>query len=174
MPWKPLLALCALSCATSQSAPPANPPPAGAEPTAATPAESAPPAAEAAPAPAGAIDWDSMDKAARGKYMKETVLPKMKEVFAAFDAKKYADVKCITCHGSTAMKGNFTMPNPELPPLPADMSKFKEWTAKKPEMAEFMAKHVKPEMAKLLNLPEWSPGTPNGFGCGACHTTAKN
>jgi hypothetical protein len=114
-----------------------------------------------------------MDKPARGKYMKEVVLPKMKEVFTAFDAAKYGDMKCVTCHGSSAMKGDFTMPNPELPPLPGDMEKFKAWAAKKPQMTEFMAKHVKPEMAKLLNEPAFDPATNKGFGCGECHTVQK-
>jgi len=112
-----------------------------------------------------------MTKEERGKYMKEVVMPKMKEVFTTFDAKKYADMKCTTCHGSAATTGAFTMPNPELPQLPADMSKFKEWASKKPEMTEFMLKHVKPEMAKLLHEPEYSPQTKTGFGCGECHTT---
>lgn len=110
-----------------------------------------------------------MDKAARGKYMKDVVMPKMKEVFTAFDP-KYSDMKCTTCHGSAAMSGSFAMPNPELPKLPADMSKFKEWAAKNPKMTEFMAKQVKPEMAKLLNEPEWTPESKAGFGCGNCHS----
>lgn len=172
-----LVALLALSCAGSPSAPPAapaEPVPSAAEPApsasapAPAPTESAAPAASAAPA----FNWDKMDKEARGKYMKETVMPKMKEVFTAFDAKKYADMSCTTCHGSAAKTGAFTMPNPELPKLPADMSKFKEWASKKPQMTEFMVKHVKPEMAALLHEPEYNPETKSGFGCGECHTTA--
>jgi len=50
------------------------------------------------------------------------------------------------------------------------MSKFKEWAAKKPQMTEFMVKHVKPEMAQLLHEPEFDPATKTGFGCGECHT----
>ena len=113
-----------------------------------------------------------MDKKARGKYMKDVVMPKMKEVFTAFDT-KYANMQCMTCHGSGATNGSFAMPNPELPQLPADMSKFKEWAAKKPAMTEFMVKHVKPEMAKLLNEPEYNPETKVGFGCAECHTMAS-
>jgi hypothetical protein len=168
----------ALACGGTQPPPPAAPE--AAAPTASTaPSESASgeapapaPAESAAPAQAGAIDWKSMDKKARGKYMKDVVMPKMKEVFTAFDAKKYANMQCMTCHGSGATNGSFAMPNPELPQLPADMSKFKEWAAKKPQMTEFMVKHVKPEMAKLLNEPEYNPETKVGFGCAECHTMA--
>jgi len=155
--FKPLLFVCALSCASNQPAPLAGPPPVDPEPSAAA-------------APAGPFDWDAMDKRARGKYMKEVVLPKMKEVFAAYDAAKYADVKCVTCHGTSAMKGDFTMPNPDLPPIPGDRAKFKEWAAKRPQMVEFMVKHLKPEMAKLLHEPEYDPSTNQGFGCAECHT----
>jgi hypothetical protein len=165
-----LLALALSSCAGRESAPPAAP--AEPAPSAAAPAPSAEAPAAGAAAEPGAFNWDKMTKEERGKYMKEVVMPKMKEVFTAFDAKKYADMKCTTCHGTAATTGAFTMPNPELPQLPADMTKFKEWASKKPEMTKFMLEHVKPEMAKLLHEPEYSPETKTGFGCGECHTTA--
>jgi hypothetical protein len=166
------------SCAGQPAAPPAAPGEAGPPPSA-TPVPSGsanapaatPAASAAAPVTPGAIDWKSMSKEDRGKYMKEVVMPKMKEVFTSFDP-KYSDMKCTLCHGSAALNGSFTMPNPELPQLPHDMSKFKEWASKKPQMTEFMVKHVKPEMAKLLNLPEYNPETKIGFGCGECHTVA--
>jgi len=160
----PWLVLGALSCASNQT-PPAETP--------AAPAPSAAPAPEAAPSASaaanGPVNWDAMDKAARGKYMKDVVMPKMKEVFTAFDP-KYSDMKCTTCHGSAAMSGSFAMPNAELPKLPEDMAKFKELAAKNPKMTEFMLKQVKPEMAKLLNEPEWTPESKTGFGCTNCHT----
>jgi len=156
------LVLIMVSCGGSQPPPAAAPPAEAPAPSAAPAAPSASIAAET-PATPGPIDWKSMDKAARGKYMKD--------VFTAFNA-KYADMNCATCHGSGVTDHTFAMPNPELPKLPADMSKFKEWAAKKPEMTEFMLKHVKPEMAKLLNEPEYSPETKTGFGCGECHTMA--
>jgi hypothetical protein len=33
-----------------------------------------------------------------------------------------------------------------------------------------MGKEILPTMAKILNLPAYSPQTPNGFGCLGCHT----
>jgi hypothetical protein len=150
----PVLAF-ALACGGGQSAP------------------AAPTGGEAAPAQAGPVDWAKMDKPARQKYMKDVVMPKMKEHFVAFDAEKYANMNCGTCHGATAMHGTFEMPNPDLPKMPGDMKKFEEWTAKTPKMAEFMGKVVKPEMAKLLNEPEYDPATNKGFGCGECHTVDK-
>jgi hypothetical protein len=162
-----------LACASNQNPPAESPAPApSAAPAAPAASESA-----AAPVPApptGPINWDAMSKEQRGQYMKTVVMPKMKEVFVAFDANKYSDMRCPTCHGSSALHGDFTMPNPELPKLPADMSKFKEWAAKKPQMTEFMVKHVKPEMAKLLNEPEFDPATKTGFGCGECHSKEKS
>ena len=164
---------CVVACAGNQNPPAETPAPAAPAASATPAAPAASESAAAAPEPAGPITWDAMSKEQRGAYMKQVVLPKMKEVFVAFDAKKYGDMKCNTCHGSGAINGSFTMPNPELPKLPSDMSKFKEWAAKKPQMTEFMLKHVKPEMAKLLNEPEYDPATKTGFGCGACHTMEK-
>ncbi|HTQ04222.1 MAG TPA: hypothetical protein VMI54_10205 [Polyangiaceae bacterium] len=171
----PWLLVGTLSCASNQPAAETPPQPAAsaapapeAAPSASASAAAASAAPEAAPE-AGPIDWEKMDKAARGKYMKTVVMPKMKELFTAFDA-KYSDMKCTTCHGSAALSGSFAMPNPELPKIPSDMAKFKEWAGKNPKMAEFMAKQVKPEMAKLLNEPEWTPATKEGFGCTNCHT----
>ena len=164
---------CVAACASNQNPPAETPGPAAPTASAAPAAPTASESAAAAPAPTGAINWDAMSTEQRGAYMKRVVLPKMKEVFVAFDAKKYGDMKCNTCHGSGAINGSFTMPNPELPKLPSDMSKFKAWAAKRPQMTEFMLKHVKPEMAKLLNEPEFDPATKTGFGCGACHTMEK-
>jgi hypothetical protein len=130
--------------------------------------------AEAKPAAGAAkkIDWEKMSFADRKKYMKTTVLPEMKKVFVAFDAKKYAKMDCSTCHGKKAMETKFKMPNPELPklPQPTDRAGFMAIQQKKPEMVKFMGTQVKPKVAELLGLPEWTPNNPNGFGCYQCHT----
>ena len=132
-------------------------------------------AEEAAPAKsAGAkkIDWEKMNKDERKKYMKTVVAPEMKKVFVAFD-KKYSNMSCPTCHGEGAEKGTFKMPNPKLPklPQPTDKAGFMALMNKKPEVTRFMGTKVKPTMASLLGLPEWTPErqAPNGFSCYNCH-----
>jgi hypothetical protein len=113
-----------------------------------------------------------MKAAERKKYMKEVVMPKMKELFIAYDAKHYAKMDCKTCHGD-GVNAKFKMPNAKLPKLPADEEGFKKLAADKPQAAEFMGTKVKPTMAQLLGMPEYNPATNEGFGCMACHTVAK-
>ena len=116
------------------------------------------------------IDWATMKKAERKQYMRKQVLPAAKKLFGAFDAKKYKNVTCQTCHGAKGVEsGSYKMPNPEIAKLPTTPDAFKELKAKKPEMVKFMAEEVKPHMAALLGIPEWTPQTPNGFGCYGCH-----
>jgi hypothetical protein len=116
-----------------------------------------------------------MDKKARGKFMREAVVPKMKELFTGHDAKKFEKMNCGTCHGAGAADGSFKMPNPQLPVLPSTPEGFEALGKKKPEMMKFMAMSVKPEMAKLLGMPEMDPKNPSagGFGCMNCHTMKK-
>jgi cytochrome c553 len=129
-------------------------------------------APEAAPPPArpmAKIDWNAMDKKQRKDYMKKTVMPEMKKVFMEADAKRYKKMNCVTCHGAGANK-DFKMPNPELPKLPVTEAGFKALSEKKPDVVKFMATKVKPNMAALLGMPEWTPQNQNGFGCYQCHT----
>ena len=49
--------------------------------------------------------------------MKQYVLPKAKELFAAFDP-KFGEVTCKTCHGDGVDNHTFKMPNPKIKPLP--------------------------------------------------------
>jgi hypothetical protein len=136
------------------------------KPEATKPAPTAP-----APMPRANIDWKSMDQKARKAYMKKTVLPTMKKAFAAYDGKKYKNMSCGSCHGDGVEKGDYKMPNPKLPKLPADMAGFQVLAEKKPAAVKFMGGEVKPKMAAMLNMPEFTPQSGTGFGCGACHTT---
>jgi len=134
----------------------------------------APAQAPTAPAATDAkkIDWENMTEAAKKKYMKTTVLPEMKKAFQAYDAKTYKKFNCATCHGDGATDGKFKMPNPKLPklPQPTDRAGFMALQQKKPDAVKFMGTVVKPKVAELLGLPEWSPQNTNGFGCYQCHT----
>ncbi len=117
------------------------------------------------------IDWEKMNESQRKKYMKATVLPEMKKLFVGFD-KKYKSMTCLTCHGEKAVENKFKMPNAELPKLPAptDRQGFMALQQKKPEAVKFMGTQVKPAIAALLNVDEWAPANPKGFGCYGCHT----
>ena len=125
------------------------------------------------PAAAGKkVDWEHLSLAEKKKYMKATVLPEMKKAFQAYDAKSFQKFNCATCHGDGATDGKFKMPNPKLPklPSPTDRAGFIALQQKKPDAAKFMGTVVKPKMAELLGVPEWTPKTPAGFGCYQCHT----
>jgi hypothetical protein len=121
------------------------------------------------------IDWEHMTVAEKKKYMKTKVLPEMKKAFIAYDAKTYKKMNCATCHGDGATDGKFKMPNPKLPKLPPPTagSDFEKLKKEKPDAIKFMATVVKPKMAALLGLPEWSPQVTTGFGCYHCHTKAE-
>jgi hypothetical protein len=112
--------------------------------------------------------WETLDDETRAKFMKGVVLPEMKTAFQTFDAEEFAEFDCKTCHGSGYDTGKFEMPNPELPVLSGQkiMNPDEDHKA----ITEFMGNTVKPTMARLLGVPEWSPEAPAGFGCGGCHT----
>lgn len=108
------------------------------------------------------LDWRNLDQAARTSYMTSTVLPRFTTIFQEFDAQTYASVTCFTCHSTT----RFSMPNPDLPGLPADLTSVFQ---NNPTVANFMANTVVPEMAALLEL---TPADMSGQGditCFSCH-----
>lgn len=169
------LSACGGSQAAPEAAPPAAvaPPPAPAEPAKAPPPEAPKPEA-AAPTPPPAepvkpsINWDAMSHEERLEHMKTVVMPKMKELFASVDAKRYGDMKCGTCHGDGAKNQTFKMPNPKLPKL-SFTDHFKKHMDKNPVVTKFMMEKVVPEMASLLGEPVFDPATKKGFGCAECH-----
>lgn len=116
------------------------------------------------------FDFDKLTRDDKIKFMKEKVVPTMKPVFQKFDAKRYKDFGCKTCHGKNAKIRKYKMPTPELPKL--DFAKLKAGK-QKPKVAEWMNKVVKPDMAKLLNMPEMTESNPKGFGCLDCHEQKK-
>lgn len=116
------------------------------------------------------FDFDKLTHEDKVKFMKTKVMPAMKPAFQNFDGKEYASFTCKTCHGKDPQKAKYEMPNPELPQLD-----FEALEAGKgdPKMVEFMAKTVKPEMAKLLDRPEQTETVHDGFGCLDCHVMKK-
>lgn len=136
-------------------------------------ARAADPASPAEAAPAKPVDWEKMTVDERKKLMKAKVLPELKKAFQAVNPKHYEKFTCATCHGDGATTGKFKMPNPKLPKLPAptDRDGFMALQQKKPEVVKFMGTVVKPTVAGILGLSEWSPQNPKGFGCYSCHTS---
>jgi cytochrome c553 len=123
----------------------------------------------AAVPPRANIDWAKMSRAERKDYMKSVVLPKAQEMFTSFDPKQFKHVTCGTCHGDDYAHGTYKMPNADLPLLPSSARGFKELRDRSPEIVAFMSTRVKPTMAALLGLPEYSPANPQGFACFNCH-----
>lgn len=128
-------------------------------------------AEDASGSPAATKKFDDMKPGEQMAFMKDVIVPEMTKVFQAYDPKEFAEVGCVTCHGSRAKKGDFSMPNEELPPL--DVSDHLADEAKAhPEMMKFMMEKVTPTMAKLLGEETFNPETGKGFGCLGCHTKA--
>ena len=126
-----------------------------------TPAQ---PAAETLPD----IPFDSMNHDQKVAFMKQKVMPTMKPIFQDHNPTKFAKFTCKTCHGDGAASGHFDMPNPQLPKLD-----FKNTSKYDKGDLEWMEKQVKPTMAKLVQMPEYTEQNPKGFGCLACHTPAQ-
>ncbi len=120
--------------------------------------------------PAADMKFEDMDHEQRKTFMKDVVLPTMKPMFVAWEA-KFESMDCATCHGEGAVDGSFEMPNPGLPVLPATQEGWAALGAEHPDGMTFMAEQVKPTMAKLLGETEFDPATNTGeFGCHGCHT----
>jgi hypothetical protein len=117
------------------------------------------------------VAWQDMTRVQRGRYMKAVVLPAMKELYVAFDAKTFADFSCATCHGPGVDDGTYKMPNPKIFVLPATQEGFGKLARAKPAWVQFMGGKVKPKMAALLGLPEFDPAQPNrpAMVCHSCH-----
>lgn len=126
----------------------------------------APPARPAGP-PA---PWETMGFEAKKAYMKAAVLPRMRQLFQAYDAKFFADFSCETCHGLDAESGRYEMPNEELFVLyPTGHEKQIALVKRQPAILRFMFGTVVPEMRTLLGAAEFDPATGTGFSCFACH-----
>ena len=110
------------------------------------------------------VPFEQLDHEQRIQFMKEKVVPTMEPLFKKHDPEEFADFGCKTCHGAGAEKGEFHMPNAQLPKLfGPSMDKYKK------EDIEWMSKEIKPTMAALLKESEMTKDNPNGFGCLHCH-----
>ena len=124
----------------------------------------------APPPPQG--EWTSWSHERKLEYMKSTVLPAERDVFARFEPVRFAKMDCETCHGASARAGRYTMPNPDLPKLVGGKGGFEELKRVQPETLRFMQQVVVPETAKLLGLPPFDMAKHVGFSCYQCHVRA--
>lgn len=115
------------------------------------------------------VAWEDMDDAARRAYMGEVVMPAMKASFQAFDADRFADFSCATCHGEDGGSIGFEMPNGLFPLSYGGFPYSASDDADTAAWGVFMETDVLPEMAELLGLPEYDRETGEGFGCFGCH-----
>jgi mono/diheme cytochrome c family protein len=120
------------------------------------------------------VAWKDMTVKQKTAYMKTAVVPTMKPVFQAFDAKKFKTVNCVTCHGKDGADRKFKMPSNDIHPLPGTKEAFEAKLKTEPtwpKWTEFMAQKVEPAMGKLLDVPVFDPKNPakGGFSCAACH-----
>lgn len=118
------------------------------------------------------LKWEDMSHKQRKEYMHEVVMPQMRRLFTEFDSTEFGtDMKCRVCHGDGVQDDSFKMPNPKLPKLPNSPEGWGKLKEKKARWMKFMGTVVKPEMAKLLGMPEYDMKTGKGFGCMNCHTS---
>ena len=134
-----------------------------------TPTSTATPAS----APSASTPWEQLTHDQRLARMKTVVLPTMTAAFQGYDGNKYVGFDCTTCHGERIKAGDFSMPNPALPPLQTSEDGFKTLAANKPDAVKFMMGTVKPQMVQILGVTAWEPSNPTGFGCYGCHPMEK-
>jgi len=109
--------------------------------------------------------WADMNHAERLIHMTEVVEPRLRKDFQAFDATRFADFGCATCHGAGAENGTYAMPNPDLPHLVED-GFFKKHRKATPDIVRFMWKEVEPNVAKALGV---TYGKDGDVSCASCH-----
>lgn len=120
------------------------------------------------------VAWKDMTYEQKKSYMKVTVVPTMKPIFQAFDAKKFKTVDCRTCHGKDGTDRKYKMPSNDIRPLPNSKEGFEAKLKAEPtwpKWTEFMTQKVEPAMGKLLAVPVFDPKKPveGALSCANCH-----
>ncbi len=117
--------------------------------------------------------WAEMSHDERAQWMGAEVLPRMADLFAEYDAERFADFSCATCHGEDARERGFAMPNPAILPVHRSGTPGQEQMVRDyPAGTRFMFQRVVPTMQRLLGAREYDATTREGFSCYACHTEA--
>lgn len=117
--------------------------------------------------------WAELSMDERRAHMARHVVPVMGELFAEYDAERFADLSCATCHGEGGAARGFAMPNPDLLPLyPTGSIGQYQMVERYPTGVQFMFTRVVPAMRTMLGAPEYDAATHTGFSCFACHPHA--
>jgi len=117
--------------------------------------------------------WETMAHDEKLAWMQQEVLPRTEVLFVDYDADRYADFSCGTCHGEGASSGEFAMPSLSLPALPATGTpEQRQMVRDYPEGTRFMFSRLLPQMQTLLGAPEFDEETGEGFSCFSCHPHA--
>lgn len=109
--------------------------------------------------------WDAMSFGDKMIYMQDVVTPAMRDAFVGFDAERFADFDCETCHGPGVDDGTYALPNPQLPRL-QHKGFFKQARKDHPDMVRFMYRGVEVPLGKMLGM---SYGPKGELACGTCH-----
>jgi hypothetical protein len=114
-----------------------------------------------------------MDHDARRAHMVQHVLPRTRELFTSWNAERFDDLSCGTCHGEGARERNFAMPNTSLITLyPTGTIGQQEVLAQYTEACTFMYSRLVPSMQTMLGASEYDAATHTGFSCFSCHPRA--
>jgi hypothetical protein len=105
--------------------------------------------------------WSRLSVQQKDDYMRSTVMPEMRAVFARFDPHRYAKMGCSPCHARGRGKLDYRMPNEDLLLDPAACAEVPGGKAPMDAMNRFMGEQVGPTMARLLGKP-WT-------SCYWCH-----
>lgn len=155
------LALTLAACGASSSGASSPRAPATSEPT-------------AAPIPGPTRPWGELSQDERRAHMTREVLPRMTELFAAYDPVRYDGFGCATCHGDDARERGYAMPSPSLLPLhPTGSEGQQQMVREHADGVRFMYNRVLPTMQALLGAPAFDENTGEGFSCFACHPRAE-
>jgi hypothetical protein len=119
-------------------------------------------------APLTAGEWAGMDLEARKKFMREMVVPSMRQAFQDFDSERFAAFGCRTCHGAGVADGSFAMPASEVPTLSS--AALMDPAPENVAITDFMRNVVRPQFQALLGAES---GTPAAVRCSTCHTIAQ-
>jgi hypothetical protein len=115
-------------------------------------------------------EWAAWPRDRKLDHMQAIVAADARALFAGYDAARFADVTCKSCHGSGAVDGSFKMPNPALTVLDLSPTGVQELNAKHAKAVAFMQR-VTRRTATLLGVTASASLTDgSGFGCLGCHT----